>query len=136
MSPALATVDTVIKGEDLQVYAKQLMMEGFRIMVPQPQLTVHGRFIPVPWFVYERNGFVGIVEEGLEGWSHQMPVAPTREDGSSIAVVDPKWRLLVGDAVITAQPMNRGLYNGDRVFMNAGVTTSRWGRYLSMERAA
>lgn len=134
-APLVPTVNVLIKGEDLQVYAKQLMMEGFRIMVPQPQLTVHGMVIPVDWFVYARDGLAGIVETKLDGWEHLMPVRPTRENGSAILIFDPKWQLRVGDAVVTAQLRNRGVYNGNREFQNAGSGSDRWQHYLSLERA-
>lgn len=117
------TISAHIKGTDLQAYAALLIDSGFTVHVPKPRLNVHGEPIPVSWFVYERGGNYGSVSADLSGYSHSMPIRPSREHGSALAMHDYTWELRLEDAEATAQPSNVAKYGkgtAGRTFPNHG----------------
>lgn len=130
----MAEIQTHIKGDALRAYADKLMDAGFTVWVSKPNMDVRDKVIPVSWFMYEKNGHVGIVSEGLGGFSHSMPVHPTTRDGSAIAMFDEQWALHVEHAEKVCQPNNIGKYNGGRRFQNEGLTESRKARYIELAR--
>ncbi|QOP66201.1 hypothetical protein SEA_DANIELLEIGNACE_61 [Arthrobacter phage DanielleIgnace] len=130
----MAQIGTHIKGDKLQDYADRLMDAGFTVWVSKPNVDVNHQVIPVSWFMYEKDGYVGIVSEGLGGFSHVMPVRPTPEDGSAITMFEEQWTLHTVHAEKVAQPSNIGKYNGGRRFRNEGLTEARKDRYIEVFR--
>lgn len=116
-----ATVSTHVGPRELQRYAEKLIDAGFTVRVAK-SLDVHGKQIPASWLVYEKNGNVGIVEQGVDGYKHLMPVRPSHEDGSAILTFNDGWALHVVHAEKTASPDNvGGPQNGRKTFRNEGL---------------
>jgi hypothetical protein len=122
-------IATHVKGPELQAYAAELIDAGFTVRVVQAY-DVNGQQIPCSWFLYEKDGCCGIVQKELDGYSHSMPVKPSKENGSAILITNAHWDLQVADAVRTARPQNggpwvRGVFKND-------ASEARWERYTEV----
>ena len=129
----IARISTHIASRELQAYCRKLLGAGFNLLVATPRKRVDGKPVPVDWLLYEKDGNVGVVEKTLGGYTHAMPVHPTRENGSAIVMFDNGWALHVTHAEKTAQPENRGRHNGNMLFKNEGMTDYRRKNYLPLE---
>ncbi|ANA87033.1 hypothetical protein PBI_KATHERINEG_97 [Gordonia phage KatherineG] len=98
----------MLKDEKLQAYAEELKAAGFEVWIPTRPGSA--------FFLYSRHvdgqtcyGSVQQMTLRLEGYSHSMPIKPSREHGSSMFIEDVEdgWDCLTVEAAeLIARPEN------------------------------
>lgn len=98
---------------ELAEYARQLVMAGFKVYEPKQSAN---------YFIYSqvvsgKECFGSVQEDYFGGYSHLMPIKPSRQCGSSIFVGGDKQiseGLTIEAAKRTAQPYNYNCVVGKR----------------------
>lgn len=97
----------------LLTYGRELVAAGFRVW----HSPSGGR--GAGYLTYARNGLYGHLQRSdFEGWSHDMPIRPSREHGSSMFIQNPLPVWTVAAAEQAASPTNRNKVVGPHA--NAG----------------
>jgi hypothetical protein len=94
--------------ESTEEYAQTLIDAGFTVYdMAKKELA------PVSWFHYSKAGLFGTFDFGtFDGPQHTMPIAPTKEWGSSILMPESSNAMSVECAESTARKTNHDKYSG------------------------
>lgn len=101
---------------ELKEYAERLLAEGFRVYVPKNWRG--GTFFFYSREVDGKTCYGNVQKNHFSGYSHYMPIKPSKESGSSMFVGhddDPVFTLTIEDAKRTARPSNNNPVVGTHV---------------------